>query len=837
MLKVMDEIVSGFSVVKIKREALTKYGEISTPTANPTEASVFTTANFEDEEDEATTVWETDVNGITDEDSTGLSCLSLIVSFIAPTTKPTSNLLIKCDTCPENVACVPQIQCPAHVRMMDHEKPQICDLPGGSYGYCCVTGQNHTAIRPGIERTPFAAVLPMSVVEESRQKFEQLMKNVAKLPVRRGQPEFLHSITFHSNSFDDKHNFHLSNSAVQQIIAGQLISKKEDIPMDDLITNNVQVDFRKTPLAHHCSAPHKCADPNARYRTLDGTCNNPLPHRSRWGSAGQPMERLLPPAYEDGIWTPRMHSVDGSELMGAREASRRLMADVYSPHPKYNLLVMQFGQFLAHDVTQSASVRLENGELVECCTASGAHPLPPHKRHFACMPIIVEHDDDFFSTFNVSCMNFVRLSLAPNTECKVGYGKQRSKVTHFIDASTVYGSNEQSMRELREFHGGRLSMSNDFGRELLPLISDKNACESDDPGKTCYKSGDGRTNQIISLITLHVLFAREHNRIAGILARLNPQLSDEILFQEARRIVIAELQHITYNEYLPAVIGPLEMKRFRLAPQHHGYAKGYNLDVNPAITNEFSGAAFRMGHSTVDGKFHIHQGDNKVDEIINIPDVMFNPSRMRKRSFYDDMLRTMFTQPMQRADSFITHGLSRFLFRGHNPFGLDLAAFNIQRGRDQGLRSYNDYLEVMGHRKLRSFHELPENTSKRLAEVYHHPDDIDLWVGGLLENSVKDGIVGNTFAEIIADQFSRFKHGDRYFYEYSKKVNPGAFTINQLHEIRKATMARLICDNADHLTLMKVPPAAFVRADFPLNEPLHCDSVQVPVVDLTAWRV
>lgn len=70
------------------------------------------------------------------------------------------------------------------------------------------------------------------------------------------------------------------------------------------------------------------------------------------------MERLLPPAYEDGIWTPRMHSVDGTELMGAREISRRLMTDVNLPHPKYNLLLMQFGQFVAHDVTQSASVRL-----------------------------------------------------------------------------------------------------------------------------------------------------------------------------------------------------------------------------------------------------------------------------------------------------------------------------------------------------------------------------------------------------------------------------------------------------------------------------------------------
>lgn len=86
-------------------------------------------------------------------------------------------------------------------------------------------------------------------------------------------------------------------------------------------------------------------------------------------------------------------------------------------------------------------------------------------------------------------MNFVRLSLAPNNECRASYGKQRSKVTHFLDASAVYGSSVETARELRVFKGGKLRMLNDFGRDLLPLTADKHACESDAPGKTCFKSG------------------------------------------------------------------------------------------------------------------------------------------------------------------------------------------------------------------------------------------------------------------------------------------------------------------------------------------------------------
>ena len=175
----------------------------------------------------------------------------------------------------------------------------------------------------------------------------------------------------------------------------------------------------------------------------------------------------------------------------------------------------------------------------------------------------------------------------------------------------------------------------------------------------CGNLGDGRTNQIISLIAVHILFAREHNRVADILSRLNPQASDETLYQEARRIVIAELQHIVYNEYLPLVIGPLQMRRFRLNTHQNGHSKDYNRDVNPSITTEFVGAAFRMGHSSVDGRFHVKQRHGKVDEVINIPDVMFNPSRMRKRTFYDDIIKTMLMQPMQKVDTGITHGVSR----------------------------------------------------------------------------------------------------------------------------------------------------------------------------------
>lgn len=131
---------------------------------------------------------------------------------------------------------------------------------------------------------------------------------------------------------------------------------------EDFELRQVDANFEGTALANTCSPRIPCPATSPRYRTQDGVCNNPDPSKSSWGAAGSPMERLLPPSYEDGIWDPRRHSVDGSPLTNPRTISRELIQDIDRPHPLYNLLFMQFGQFITHDVTQSASIT--NGERV-----------------------------------------------------------------------------------------------------------------------------------------------------------------------------------------------------------------------------------------------------------------------------------------------------------------------------------------------------------------------------------------------------------------------------------------------------------------------------------------
>ena len=143
--------------------------------------------------------------------------------------------------------------------------------------------------------------------------------------------------------------------------------------------------------------------------------------------------------------------------------------------------------------------------MVQCCASKNTAALPKERRHFACFPIEVSENDDFYSIFGIRCMNFVRLSLAPNTNCRASYGKQRSKVTHFLDASTVYGSNAETARELRLFQGGKLRMFNDFGHDLLPLTQDKQACNIDAPGIMCFKSGKWAVNIFLVLLEVKLV--------------------------------------------------------------------------------------------------------------------------------------------------------------------------------------------------------------------------------------------------------------------------------------------------------------------------------------------
>lgn len=152
----------------------------------------------------------------------------------------------------------------------------------------------------------------------------------------------------------------------------------------------------------------------------------------------------------------------------------------------------------------------------------------------------------------------------------------------------IYGTSVQQTMSLRKKSGGRLlTYMSDENMHYMPLTNSSNSCQS---GATCFKSGDIRVNSQPQLTVMHTLWMREHNRIAGQLALINPHWDDETLFQETKKIVIASIQHITYNEWLPALLGRKFTKKNYLELSPMGYSNAYDETVDPSVSNSFATA-------------------------------------------------------------------------------------------------------------------------------------------------------------------------------------------------------------------------------------------------------
>ena len=158
------------------------------------------------------------------------------------------------------------------------------------------------------------------------------------------------------------------------------------------------------------------------------------------------------------------------------------------------------------------------------------------------------------------CLNFVR-STCGSLDCRPGPKEQLNQITHWLDNSNVYGSTEDTALKLRKFQDGLLNFTigNDGSEQLpfLPIDETHPLAELVGEGRSPF-AGDARVFENPMLGAIHILFLREHNRIATELKAINPRWDDERLYQESRRILNAEYQHIIYNEWLPAILGNID---------------------------------------------------------------------------------------------------------------------------------------------------------------------------------------------------------------------------------------------------------------------------------------
>lgn len=500
------------------------------------------------------------------------------------------------------------------------------------------------------------------------------------------------------------------------------------------------------------------------YRSYDGTCNNVNSvDKTEWGATDMPFRRVMPAAYGD-----KMNKMAGLNRPNPRSISNILMDQSTNIPSERDLssFVFSWGQFLDHDIDLTPE-----GE--------DSQPIPmPDEETIMGLPI----------PFNRSAVMEGTGESVPR--------EQINLITSWIDASNVYGSDEVRANWLRTFQDGKLKTSagnllpfnTTDGEYSSPIDMNAPSMAGDADGHVkVFVAGDVRANEQPGLTSLHTLFVREHNQICEQL-KASGWRNDEQMYQMARKIVGGYIQAITYQEFLPA-----------MGIQLNGY-KRYDPKVKPNVSNLFATAAYRLGHSMVPDELLLLSDncENVGEGSLSLMEGFFNPSHIQSYGI-DPFLKGFSVQKQQEIDLKIIDNLRNFLFArpgaGH-VFGLDLAALNIQRGRDHGLPSYQEIRKHFQGKSAKRFRDLTKNRelTKLLKEVYGRRGfkDIDVWVGLLAEDHAKDASVGPTLALIMQDQFERLRDGDYFYYE-----NDPFFSLQQIYRIKQTQLSDIIRRNTE----------------------------------------
>ncbi|WP_411826512.1 peroxidase family protein [Luteolibacter sp. AS25] len=489
-------------------------------------------------------------------------------------------------------------------------------------------------------------------------------------------------------------------------------------------------------------------------RSIDGYGNHT--EDPALGMVDQPFARMFEEDYADDIEEPA-----GGDRESARLISNEVAAqedDMPNRRGATDFL-WQWGQFLDHDITETPTV--DPAEAFDIEVPTGDEYFDPYSTGEETIPLdrsFYEYDED-------------------------GVRQQINEITAFIDASQVYGSDEVRALNLRKQDGsGEMKVTaSDFG-DLLPYneYGEENAPSTD---SSWFLAGDIRVNEQAALTAMHTLFVREHNHWAARFLAENEGASDDEVYEFARMIVGAEMQQITYREFLPILLGQDALPPYR----------GFREERDPTIFNEFATGAFRFGHSLMPNTILRVDADGETAESGNLElaDAFFDPSIVAEDGI-DNLLRGLAAQRCQELDGKVVDALRNFLFGPAGSGGLDLVALNLQRGRDHGLPSYNAVREALGMRPAKRFRDVnpDREVQKALRAAYDSVDDIDLWVGGLSEPHVRGGMVGPVFHQIISRQFRVLRDGDAFWYE--NKLPPELLDL-----VREQTLSKIIRRNTD----------------------------------------
>lgn len=498
---------------------------------------------------------------------------------------------------------------------------------------------------------------------------------------------------------------------------------------------------------HQLAAPNQMLSPNLMLppnRTLDGTDNNP--DHPRWGSIGERFVRLSSYAYADGISQP-----SGADRPNARAISNSVCKQTKSVPDRRSLSdwVGAWALFLSHGFQIFRAAEPEEPFNI---------PVPANDPVFPSGSTIPVSR----SAYDISTG---RGPTAPR--------RQVCNATSYLDASLVYGVDADRSSVLRTFSKGRMKVTDG---DLLPF----NVYDLPNrvPGPNFFVAGDDRANTSFALCTLHTIFVREHNRLAGEIAQADPTLSDERIFQRVRHLVDGQIQAITYNEFLPALLGPN-------APSGK---VPYDVHTNATISDLFSFVGFRFGHSLLPPRFVLIYNNGDV-KLIPQRNSFFNVEVI-KQDGLDPICRGLASQTMQNVDPKVVDDIRNQTIRFN--IKIDLLAYDVQSAREIGIPGYSKTRKDMGLSPASRFSDITSNAQLQhdLQSVYHDVKHVDPLIGGLAEDHLPDSSLGPLFTAILVEQFERARKGDRFWYE-----NSPALSADDVKQLQRTTLADLIRRN------------------------------------------
>jgi peroxidase len=496
------------------------------------------------------------------------------------------------------------------------------------------------------------------------------------------------------------------------------------------------------------------------FRPIGGLRNN-LRNPSLDALPGDPELRLAPLNFAAGPGNPLVTGPNprtiSNVIAGGTGASGN---NAQTTDPVLSAWLYVFGQFVDHDI-----------DLEE---------TPPTN---AAINIVVPAGDPVFAPGTIIAMN--RDTRSPKTNTIL------NTVAGYLNLSQLYGSTAAIAASLVNTDGTLKSSS---GGRCLPIAGG------------VFITGDPRVMENPELTAVTTLFMREHNSWVKTLKAQHADWNGNRLYQMARAITTAEYQNIVYSAYLPHLIGPAL-----------GRYTGYDASANPQVTQEFSTAAFRVGHSQVSDTQEGISNTGAVTFTESIAQAFFNTPAIDELHGFDPLLRSLGADYSQATDVYTVSALRNLLIAGlvgGDVDKIDLIAIDIQRQRDVGLNTLNHTREAIGMKPYTSFAQLTADPVLQagFGRIYGTIDNVDLFMGGLAEAHAPGSNLGPTFQAIVADQFRRLRSGDRFFWQ-NERFDPQTAAM-----ISKTTLATLMLRNTDTTRLQS---DVFVEANFPGHVKKH----------------